>query len=135
MDFLQSQLLREVNIITDKYVAEDRSIIICDRKNRNQIGKHVGGNFSLLKLPEGETVIVNSEAVFRINALDMQFAYCEGEGAGVRFTARNHLQENVMVVFNDTDALFYCMQRDRVSNEFSHEFCLEIVYTSNTTRF
>ena len=51
MDFLQSRLLGEVNIISDTYVAEDWSTIICDRKNRNQIAKYVGGNFSFLKLP------------------------------------------------------------------------------------
>ena len=154
-DFLQSRLLGEVNIISDTYVAKDWSTIICDRKNRNQIAKYVGGNFSYLKLPEGKTVIVNSEAVMngnhavpplyqnknkiitRINTLDMQNTYCEGEGAAVGFIVRNHLQENVMVVSNDTDALFYCMmaanKRDRVSNEFSHEFWLEILYTSNAT--
>ena len=63
MDFLQSQLLGGINIISNTYVAEDWSTIICDRKNRNQIAKYVGGNFSSLKLPEGKTVTVNSEAV------------------------------------------------------------------------
>ena len=42
-----------------------------------------------------------------------------------------------MVVSNNTDALFYCMipadKRHYVSNEFSHEFWLEIVYASNAT--
>ena len=153
MDFLQSRLLGEVNIISDTYVAEDWSTIICDRKNRNQIAKYVGGNFSFLKLPECKTVIVNSEAVMngnhavpqlyqnknriitRINALDMQNTYCEGGAVG--FIVRKHLQENVMVVSNDTDVLFYCIiaanKRDRVSNESSHEFWLEILYTSNAT--
>ena len=147
-------MLGEVNIISNTYVAEDWSTIICDRKNRNQIAKYVGGNFSFLKLPEGKTVIVNSEAVMngnhavpqlyqnknriitRINALDMQNTYCEG--AAVGFIVRKHLQENVMVVSNDTDVLFYCIiaanKRDRVSSEFSHEFWLEILYTSNATR-
>ena len=99
MDFLQSRLLGEVNNISNTYVAEDWSTIICDRKNRNQIAKYVGGNFSYLKLPEGKTVIVNSEAVMngnhavlklyqnknkiiaRINALDMQNTYYEVKGA------------------------------------------------------
>ena len=152
-DFLQSRLLGEVNIISDTYVAEDWSTIICDRKNRNQIAKYVGGNFSFLKLPECKTVIVNSEAVMngnhavpqlyqnknkiitRINALDMLNTYCEGEGAAVGFIVCNHLQENVMVVFKYIDTLFYCMidanKRDRVSHEFSHEFWLEILCTTN----
>ena len=75
--------------------------------------------------------------ITRINALDMQNTYCEGEGAAVGFIVRSHLQENVMVVSNDTDALFYCMtagnKRDRVNNEFSHEIWFEIVYKSNAT--
>ena len=78
-----------------------------------------------------------NKIITRINALEIQNAYCEGEGAAVRFIVRNHLQENVMVVSNDTDALFFCMiganKRDRTGNEFTHEFWLEIVYTSNTT--
>ena len=157
MDFLQSRLLGEVNIdiISHTYVAEDWSTIICDRKNRNQIAKYVEGNVSFLKLPEGKTVIVNSEAVMngnhavpqlcqdknkiitRISALDVQNTYCEGEGAAVGFIVRNHLQENVMVVSNDTDALFYCMiaanRGDCVSNEFGYESWLESLYTSNAT--
>ena len=147
-------MLGEVNIISDTCVPEDWSTIIYDRKNRNQIAKYVGGNFSFLKLPECKTVIVNSEAVMngnhavpqlyqnkkiinRINALDMQNTYCEGEGAAVGFIVCNHLQENVMVISKDTDTLFYCMidanKRDCVSNEFSHEFWLEILYTTNAT--
>ena len=35
MDFLQGRLLGEVNIISDTYVAEDWSTIICEKKNRN----------------------------------------------------------------------------------------------------
>ena len=66
-DFLQSRLLGEVNIISDTYVAEDWSTLICDRKNRNEIAKYVGGNFSFLKLPERKTVRVNSEAVLNGN--------------------------------------------------------------------
>ena len=101
MDFLQSRLLGEVNIdiISHTYVAEDWSTIICDMKNRNQTAKYVEGNVSFLKLPEGKTVIVNSEAVMngnhavlklyqnknkiiaRINALDMQNTYYEVKGA------------------------------------------------------
>ena len=153
MDVLQSRLLGEVNIISDTYVAEDWSTIICDTKNRNQIAKYVEANFAFLKLPEGKTIIVNSEAVMngnyavpqlyqnknklitRINALDIQNTYCEGEGAAVGFIVGNHLQENVMVVSNDTDAFFYCMipanERDRLSNEVSHEFWLEILHISN----
>ena len=67
IDFLQSRLLGEANIISDTYVAEDWSTIICDRKNKNQIAKYDGGNFSFLKLPKGKTVIVNSEAVMNSN--------------------------------------------------------------------
>ena len=69
----------------------------------------------------------------------MQNKYCKSDGAAVGFIVHNHLQENVIVVSNDTDALFYCMidtnkrKRDRVSNEFSHEFWLQILYTSNAT--
>ena len=139
-------------MITNTYVAEDWSTIICDRKNRNQIAKYIGGNFSLLKLPEGKTVIVNSEAVIngkhaipqvyqnknkiitRINALDVQNTYYEVEGTAVRFIDRNHLQENIIVVSNDTGAcILPANKRDHVSNEFSLEFWLEIVYTSNAT--
>ena len=115
MDFLQSRLLGEVNNISNTYVAEDWSTIICDAvpqlyQNKNRI-------------------------ITRINALDMQNTYCEGGAVG--FIVRKHLQENVMVVSNDTDVLFYCIiaanKRDRVSNESSHEFWLEILYTSNAT--
>ena len=61
--FFKVDLLGEVNIVSDTYVTKDCNTIICERKNRNQIAKYVGGNFSLLKLPEGKTLIVNSEAV------------------------------------------------------------------------
>ena len=92
----------------------------------------MNGNHAVPQLYQNKNKIIT-----RINALDMQNTYCEGEGAAVGFIVRNHLQENVMVVSNDTDALFYCMmaanKRDRVSNEFSHEFWLEILYTSNAT--
>ena len=67
----------------------------------------------------------------------MQNTYCEGGGAAVGFIIRNYLQENVMVVSNDTDAIFFCKiaanKRDRVSNEFSHVLWLETVYASSTT--
>ena len=63
MNFLQSRLLGEINIISDIYVVEDWSTIICDTKNRNQMVIYVGSNFSSLKLPEDKTLIVNSEPV------------------------------------------------------------------------
>ena len=148
-------LLGEVNIISDTYVAKHWSTIIFNRKNRNQIEKYVGGSFSFLKLPEGKSVVLNNDTVMngnhavpqlyqnknkiitRINALDMQNTYCKCEGAAVWFTVHNHLQENVIIASNDTDALLYYMiaanKRDRVSNEFSHEFWLEILSTSNAT--
>ena len=71
---------------------------------------------NLLKLPDGKTVLVSSEAVMngnhavhqlyqnknkiitRINALNMQNTYCKGEGVAVGLIVRNHLQDNVMVV-------------------------------------
>ena len=124
-------MLGEVNVISDTYVAEDWGIITCDRKNRNQIAKY-GGNFSSLQLSEGKAV--NKKIITRMNVLGMQNTYCESEGAAV---ARNHLQENVMVASNDADALFYCViaanKRDRVSNEFSHKFWLELLHTSIAT--
>ena len=49
----------------------------------------------------------NKSNVTRINALHIQNTYCEG--IAVRFNACNHLQENVMVVSNKADALFYYM--------------------------
>ena len=103
----------------------------------------------------GKTLIVNSEAVMngeysvpqlyhsrnnktvKINALDLQNTYCEGEGAAVGFIIRNNLEENVIVVSNDTDALFYCliaaMKRKRINTKFKNEFWLELHYTSKTT--
>ena len=141
MDFLQSGLLGEVNIISNTYVPGDWGTIICDRKTKNQIVKDVGGSFSSLKHPEGKTIILNNETVMdvkhaipqlyknknnitRINAFHMQNTYCEGIAVG--FNVCNHLQENVVVVSTNTDALFYCMipanKRHYVSNEFSHEF-------------
>ena len=54
MDFLQSRLLGEVNTISDTYVAEGWSTILCGTKNGNQIG----GKISLIRLPEGRTVTV-----------------------------------------------------------------------------
>ena len=42
----------------------------------------------------------------------------KGKGAAVGFIVSNHLQENFMVVADDTHVLFYCMiaanKRDRV---------------------
>ena len=100
----------------------------------------------------GKTLIVNSEAVMngeysvpklyhsrnnetvKINALDLQNTYCEG---AVGFIIRNHLEENVIVVSNDTDASFYCliaaMKRKRINSKFKNEFWLELHYTSKTT--
>ena len=122
MDFLQSQLLGEVNTISDTNVAESWGTIICEKKNRDQIAKYVGGNFSSLKLPEGKTVIVNSEAVMnvkhlvpqlyqnknkiitRIYALNMQNTYYKGDGAVVGFLIRNHLRESIIVVPNGTES-------------------------------
>ena len=54
MDFLQSRLLGEVNTISDTYVAEGWSTILCGTKNSNQIE----GKISLIRLPEGRTVTV-----------------------------------------------------------------------------
>ena len=100
-------------------------------------------------------MIVNSEAVMngdysvsqvyhsrnnktvKINALDLQNTYCEGEGAAVGFIIRNHLGDNVIVVSNVTDALFYClivaMKRKRINKKFKNKFWLELHYTSKTT--
>ena len=72
MDFLQSQLLGEVNIVSNTYVPGDRGTIICDRKTKNQIAKDVGGNFSLLKHPEGKTIIVNEETVMNVKHAVLQ---------------------------------------------------------------
>ena len=45
--------------------------------------------------------------------------------------------ENVIVVSNDTDALFYCliaaMKRKKINKKFKNEFWLELHYTSKTT--
>ena len=61
----------------------------------------------------------------------------EGEEAAIGFIIRNHLEENVIVASNDTDALFYCLiaaiKRKRINNKFKNEFCLELNYTSKTT--
>ena len=63
----------------------------------------------------------------------------EGEEAAVGFIIRNHLEENVIVASNDTDALFYCLiaaiKRKRINNKFKNKFWLELHYTSKTTRF
>ena len=104
-----------------------------------------------MHIPPGKLLVTNSEAVMngensvpmiyknknsfveKVNALDMENTYCEGGGAAVAFIKRNHLQENVIVVFNDTDSLFYCLiaanKRDRVENKFLNQFWLEINYT------
>ena len=106
MDFLESGLLGEANIISNTYVPGDWGTIICDRKTKNQIVKDVGGSFSLLKHPQGKTIILNNETVMdvkhavphlyknknnitRINALHMQNIYCEGIAVG--FNVCNHL--------------------------------------------
>ena len=48
-----------------------------------------------------------------------------------------HMGENVIVVSNDTDALFYCliaaMKRKKINKKFKNEFWLELHYTSKTT--
>ena len=82
---------------------------------------------SLISIDLGKTLIVNSEAVMngeysvpqlyhsrnnktvKINALDLQNTYCEGERAAVGFIIRNHFGENVIVIANDIDALLYCL--------------------------
>ena len=73
----------------------------------------------------------------RENAFDMQNSFYEGEGAAVGFIAENHMKQNVIVVSNDTDALFHCLiaanKRQRVNNKFSNEFWLEILYTSKSS--
>ena len=90
----------------------------------------------------GKTLIVNSEAVIngeysvpqlyhtrnnetaKINALDLQNTYCEGEGAAVEFIFRKYLEKNIIVVSNDADALFYCliaaMKIKRINNKFKN---------------
>ena len=155
MDYLQSRLLGEENIISDDYITDDWNAIICDRANRNKVAKYVGANCHLMHIPPGKLLVTNSEAVMngersvpmiyknknnfveKVNALDMENTYCEGEGAAVAFIKRNHLKENVIVVSNDTDSLFYCLiaanKRDRVQNKFLNQFWLEINYTSKLT--
>ena len=63
----------------------------------------------------------------------------EVEEAAVGFIIRNHLEENVIVASNYTDALFYCLiaaiKRKRINNKFNNEFWLELQYTSKTTGF
>ena len=93
---------------------------------------------SLISIDLGKILIVNSEAVMngeysvpqlyhsrnnktvKINALDLQHILW-GEGAAVGFIIRNHLGGNVIVVSNDTDALFYCliaaMKRKRINKK------------------
>ena len=110
---------------------------------------------SLISIDLGKTLIVNSEAVMngeysvpqlyhsrnnktvKINALDLQNTYCEGERAAVGFIIRNHFGENVIVIANDIDALLYClitaMKRKRMNNELKNEFWLELHHTSKTT--
>ena len=72
-----------------------------------------------------------------INALDLQNTYCEGEETAVEFIIRNHLGDNVIVVSNVTDVLFYClivaMKRKRINKKLKNKFWLELHYTSKTT--
>ena len=90
-----------------------------------------------MHIPSGKLLVTNSEAVIngehsvpltcknknnsfeKINALDMENTYCEGEGAAVAFIKQNHLKENIIVVSSDTDSLFYCLiatnKRNRVN--------------------
>ena len=99
---------------------------------------------SFISIDLSKTLIVNNEAVMngeysvpqlyhsrnnktvKINVLDLQDTYCKGEGATVRFIICNHLGQNVIVVWNDTDALFYCliaaMKRKRINKKFKNEF-------------
>ena len=155
MDYLQSRLLGEENIISDDYITDDWNAIICDRANRNKVAKYVGANCHLMHIPPGKLLVTNSEAVMngeksvpmiyknknnfveKVNALDMENTYCEGEGAAVAFIKRNHLKENVIVVSNDTDSIFSCLiatnKMNRVENKFLNQFWLEISYTSKLT--
>ena len=73
----------------------------------------------------------------KYDALDMVNAYYEGEGAAVGFVPPSHINENVIIVSNDTDSLFHCLiaanKRDRICNKFTTEFWLEIIYTTRNT--
>ena len=53
----------------------------------------------------------------RINALDLQNTCCEGKGAAVEYIIRNYLKENVIVVSNDTSALFYGLLAEEKKNK------------------
>ena len=153
MDYLQSRLLGEENIISDDYITDDWNAIICDRANRNKVEKYAGANCHLMNNLPGKLLVTNSEAVMngehsvpliyknknnsveKVNALDMENTYCEGERAAVAFIKQNQLKDNVIVVSNDTDSLFYYLiaanKKDRVENKFLNQFWLEINYTSN----
>ena len=155
MDYLQGTLLGEENIISDDYITDDWNTIICDGANRNKVAKYVGANCHLMDIPPGKLIVTNSEAVMngensvpmiynnknnfveKVNALDMENTYCEEEGAAVAFIKQNHLKENVIVVSDDTDSLFYCLiaadKRDRVENKFLSQFWLDTNYTSKLT--
>ena len=93
----------------------------------------MNGDYSVSQVYHGR----NNKTV-KINALDLQNTFCEGEGAAVGFIIRNHLGDNVIVVSNVTNALFYClivaMKRKRINKKFKNKFWLELHYTSKTTR-
>ena len=110
MDYLQSRLLGEENIISDDYITDDWNAIICDRVNRNKVAKYVGENCHLMQIPPGKLFVTNSEAVMngehsvpltyknennsveQVNALDTGNTYCQGESAAVAFIKRNHFE-------------------------------------------
>ena len=87
MDYLQSRLLGEENIISD---IDDWNAIICNRANQNKVAKYVGRNCHSMHIPPGKLLVTNSEAVTngenfvpliyknknnfveKVNALDME---------------------------------------------------------------
>ena len=156
LQFCESRLLNEENkIITDSTIIQDWSQVTSDRKKRNNIAKYVGSNCIHYKLPAMKKLIVNSEAVkadqkvipqvytnvdnqvIRTNAYERANRYGEGEGAAVAHIARDHPNDNCLIISNDSDAILYsllaALQRNRVDGKYKSELWLEIVFTQRKT--
>ena len=55
VDYLESRLLGDINVISDTHIVEDWNEIRCVRSNRNTIAKYVGANCDIISLKEGKS--------------------------------------------------------------------------------
>jgi len=128
IEYCDNRLLCNNNIITDESIVQDWGEITNNRENRNIIANYVGNHCTYYKVPEGKTLIVNSESIkngekvvpqmytnknnatIKTNAFDLENSLGEAEGAAVGQLAKAKLLNTTcLVVSNDSDSLFFCL--------------------------